>query len=407
MAKVLLLATYDTKLSGHAYTKAQQFKQDGHEVCFISLYKTEDAPVSCIFGERRGIGKFLYFWLNYFLLRFILAPKDNIHCFCSTYLVGISAKKILSKCPFRPDYIFISWVPGFLKAKTVSDLYKLTNAKIVISMIDEAILSLCHYHCDCEQFKSGCKDCPAVRCKWIPRYVMSQRKKYWTDIPMIIYCANNDSSLGKQVEYLSNKDFYPYIPVPTIPFVTSKQNARERLGLSESHFIIFAGAHYLYEKRKGFDVLVESINLFATKTNLEAKKVTLLLVGYGSGDYAKKISGVNVVAKDFIKGSDFYNAYYACDVYASPTLADSGPMMVNFAIACGRPVIAFPIGYALDLVVSKKTGYMAKYGSAEDFANGFELFYSMNDDELQEYDYACKSWLLSCADISKHFVRPL
>lgn len=406
MAKILLLATYDTKLAAHAYTKAQKYKEAGHEVCFVSLYRKEDAPVNSIFDKKNSVKKLVYSLLNFFLLKYILYPKDNNHCFCSTYLVGISAKKVLRKCPFTPEIIYINWVPDFLTAKTVFDLYQLTGAEIVISMIDEAILSLCHYHCDCEQFKSGCTNCPSVRCKWIPRYVMSQRKKYWSDIPMSILGANNDTILAKQVDYLKNKEFYPNVPIPTIPFVSTKKEARDALALPNDDFIIFAGAHYLYEKRKGFDLLSESLNFFAGRMKGNGRNVTLLLIGYGSNDIARKINGINVIAKEFIKGNDFYNAYYACDVYASPTLADSGPMMVNFAIACGRPVIAFPIGYALDLVVSKETGYMAEYGNAIDFAKGIEYFYSLDEKAIKRFEENCRRWLSSCAAKSREYIIP-
>lgn len=406
MAKILLLATFDTKLSGHAYTRAQKYKEVGHEVCFVSLYRKEEAPVNSIFDKRKSIRKFIYGWFNFLLLKLILSPKDNIHCFCSTYLVGVSAKTILNKCPFKPDYIYINWVPDFLSAKTVSDLYRMTGAKMIISMIDQAILSLCHYHCDCEQFLTGCRKCQAVSCKWIPRYVMSQRKKYWCDIPMIIIGANDDIRLAQKMAYLKNKTFYPSVANPTIPFVTTKKEARKSLNLRSDDFIIFAGAHYLYEKRKGFDLLLEALNIFSDRNYLKQRRITLLIIGIGSKDFASKVHGINVVAKDFIKGDDFYNAYYACDIYASPTLADSGPMMVPFAFACGRPVVSFPVGYALDLVVTKETGYMAKYGDVIDFSKGLEQFYDLKEDEMDTYENNCKMKLLDCANKSKYFTIP-
>lgn len=397
MAKILLLATYDTKLAGHAFTQAEQYKEAGHEVCFISLYRIEKAPVISIY-DKKSVKKSVYSLFNSFLLNHILSPNDNKHCFCSTYLLGISAERILRKCPFVPEIIIINWVPDFLNAKIVYDLYQRTGAKIVVSMIDEAILSLCHYHCDCEQFKSGCENCPSVRRKWIPRYVMSQRKKYWSNIPMSILGSHNDIVLAKQVVFLKNKDFYPSIRIPTIPFIISKKEARTVLDLPNNDFIIFAGAHYLYEKRKGFDLLSESLNIFADKLNRDSRNVTLLLIGYGSKEVAKEIKGINVIAKEFLKGDDFYYAYYACDIYASPTLADSGPVMVSFSIACGRPVVAFPVGYALDLVVSKETGYMAKYGDPVNFADGIDFFYQLTEAELFVYENNCRAIIHSLAN---------
>ena len=49
-----------------------------------------------------------------------------------------------------------------------------------------------------------------------------------------------------------------------------------------------------------------------------------------------------------------------CDLFVSTSIEDSGPLMVNQAIAMGTPVAAFGIGVAEDLVKDGKTGAKAE-----------------------------------------------
>ena len=57
------------------------------------------------------------------------------------------------------------------------------------------------------------------------------------------------------------------------------------------------------------------------------------------------------------------------DVFLSPSIQDAGPMMLNQALMCGTPAVAFNIGVAYD-IINDKTGYLAKYRDSEDFCKG-------------------------------------
>lgn len=65
-------------------------------------------------------------------------------------------------------------------------------------------------------------------------------------------------------------------------------------------------------------------------------------------------SNVNIIMPGFLSENELFEVYCAADVFMSTTIADSGPMMVNYSIACGTPVVSFPIGVAQDLVMHKK-----------------------------------------------------
>ena len=82
------------------------------------------------------------------------------------------------------------------------------------------------------------------------------------------------------------------------------------------------------------------------------------------------------------------NLYSASNVYVSSSIADSGPMMVAYSIACGTPVVSYPIGYAFDCVKHENTGYIAEYASIDDLANGIMYFYK-NRDKQAAYRNNC------------------
>ena len=72
-----------------------------------------------------------------------------------------------------------------------------------------------------------------------------------------------------------------------------------------------------------------------------------------------------------------------------PSVLDAGPMMINQALSCGLPVVSFEMGVALDVLKNAGTGYCAKLGDYEDFANGIHFIYSLNELEYTSVSFKC------------------
>lgn len=396
MKKVLVLSTVDYHYEGHGWSWAEKLRKEGNEVCFMCLEKSMPDTEFYFFDRcsRKGfqnLVRVLYNIIDGRILHKIM-KADSLYCFQTSGLYGISAKRILNKCPFTPDVIYITWTSRFLTPKTVRELYDKTGAKMVFPMIDEAILAACHFPGNCRGYVNGCRDCHGVqRFKKLPRRIVQMKETYWTDMPAEITGTRSDIQLCKEVSFLKHMDMKGIVLVPNTAPVYSKQESRAQFNIPDDDFVIFLGANNLLEKRKGLPVLVESVNKLVRLVK-GGRRITFLIIGNLKGEFPYKVEPeVNMVIKNFLSKEDFLKAYYACDVYASPTLADSGPMMVNYAIACGRPVVAFPVGCAMDLVVKGKTGYMAKYGDSDDFANGLFSFYKMTAKELEAYESMCKA----------------
>ncbi|MBQ9175026.1 MAG: glycosyltransferase [Bacteroidales bacterium] len=397
MAKVLVLSTHDHHYGGHGWSIAENLKKS-HEVCFICGFRKNKDTSLYFFDATKKIGLASFVWraLPYFTC-LLTGKRPDIHSFVSSHLFGVSAKSILSKCSFIPDYIILPWTANFLKEKTIYDLQKLSGAEIIFSFTDEAYLASCHYPADCVGWKTGCFHCPALRYnKWLATRTMRLKSKYWTGLNAKIICSPYDAELIKESPFLNNKKVIPILSVPKIPYYYSKAEARSFFGIDEEDFVIFAGANSFKGRRKGMSVLSSAMSIIAegleNKSIRTNRRITLLLVGNGT-DKVEFDSRINTVRREFLPLEHFFKAFYACDLHVSPSLADSGPMMVNYSFACRRPVVAFPIGYAATLVKNGETGYLAEYGSKEDIAKCIIKFFDLDESVLRKMGDNCWDYL--------------
>lgn len=394
MAKILVLDTHDSHLGGHGWSTAEYLRKMGHEVCFLSLYKKNISTENYFYNLQSIRGKIKYY-LTYYI-RDLIAKKiflrpQKRYAFVSSYLWGKSAESILKKVPFKPEIIVLTWVPGFITPKIVRDLYDKTRAKIVFQMVDEALLSLCHYHKDCNGYKDCCRKCPNVHgMKSIPRFVMAKKNQFWSDMPAYIICTTYDKNFAEQVPFLQHMRMWTNVAVPNVSPTFTKAKARKYFGISNEDFVIFAGSNDLMNTEKGLSYVIEATNIMVKKQLTSTRKVTLLILGHNSDKVEIKITNsINIIKKDFLPKEHFFKAYYACDVHASATLYDSGPMMVNYAFACGRPVVSFPVGVALDLVENGKTGYMVPFKDITAFSEGLYKLYRASKEELNLMSQSC------------------
>ena len=73
--------------------------------------------------------------------------------------------------------------------------------------------------------------------------------------------------------------------------------------------------------------------------------------------------------------------YNLADVYVSPSLQESFGFTVCESLACGTPVVAFPVGGLVEQIEHQKNGYLAENFSSEDIAKG--IVYCTDDNEQE------------------------
>jgi len=93
----------------------------------------------------------------------------------------------------------------------------------------------------------------------------------------------------------------------------------------------------------------------------------------------------------YLSENELIKAYQLAHIFICPSLEDSGPLMINQAIMCGTPVVAFNIGSATDLVITGETGYLAKIKDPTDMANGIDYVLSLTEIEYRNMSENCRS----------------
>ena len=197
--------------------------------------------------------------------------------------------------------------------------------------------------------------------------------------------------------FLQNKSFYLNIEVPKILSTFSKEVKHACIfNISNNDFVIFMGANNIQNKDKGYPYVIDAINKLVNSLSVVSRPITLLVLGHGANEVKLILDErVNVVRREFLPKEHFFKAYFACDVHASPTLYDSGPMMLNYSLACGRPVVSFPVGVALDLVIDGITGYIAHFKDSTSFAECLYKLYTMSKSSYNKIVENCSRHLSS------------
>lgn len=277
-----------------------------------------------------------------------------------------------------PDAIVCHAVTNFLSFPTIARRARESGARLLWSLMDMASFTGgCHYAWDCLGYQHACGNCPALRLSspkdWSAR-TLQEKRQALTGTRSTVIAAS--SWLADQAR---KSALFADTPVEIVPLSVSPDRFRPRdrsecradLGLSQIRPVLFFGARDLGDARKGMDVMVEALSRMATRLPSE-RLPTLLIAGDGSPFQALAALGYPIRQLGLVGLDTIADAYAVADVFVSPSLEDSGPMMINQAVMSGAPVAAFSVGVAPDLVQHDVTGRLARHGSAEALTDDIE-----------------------------------
>lgn len=398
--KILMLGTYDKNLSGHiGYDFTQMPKEYDKRMIVLetfgkkneSSFNVKSSYFYRIYKKTRNYIYAIKRWYKYG--ERVKIDKNRIEfCFNSFDDKAKTGKAILAKVPdFIPDVISIHWVANFVSPKTIKELYDLTHAHIIIVFVDEAPLAGgCHYHCDCNEWKDVCMECPALKTgKRFAHDQMLARIKYLKDIPMTLVGVKYDMDKAKQSPVYRHADFIESVFNPKI-LRTEKSGARKHFGIGDDDFVIFIGAYSLVEKRKGFKYAIDAINIFAENKH----NITVLTLGHHRLDESL-IPKVRIIQPGFLSNDELMKAFCTSDVFLSTTLADSGPIMVNYAFILGVPVVSFDLGIANTIITHRKSGYIADYKNARSVSEGLDYIFNLSSEQREHMSNEAYTTIMS------------
>jgi glycosyltransferase involved in cell wall biosynthesis len=303
---------------------------------------------------------------------------------------------LLSQLPFKPDIILLGWVTEFITSSIALELKRATNAMVYWLMTDMApITGGCHYAWNCKGYLKDCDDCPAIvssKDKYLAKRNLATKKKAVAegDIRIIAgslwtYHQARQSSLFKdqnEIPIINGLiDFSIYNP-------SCRSVAKTVFNIDNNSKIIFTGATLTGERRKGIRHFVDAlISLWDMLPGNLRDDICVLIAGNKSdqNEFVNQIPFKKYFI-DFIKDERLLSlAYQAADVFVCSSVEDSGPMMVNEALACGTPVVGFELGFMIDMVVSGKNGFKVPVADSNAMAKSIRSVLTLSENEFQAF----------------------
>lgn len=312
-----------------------------------------------------------------------------------------NTERILNRAGFTPDIIIVLFMPHFLSFQNLHELNRLTNAPIYLYLMDMAPLTGgCHYAWDCKGYLGKCGNCPAL----FSKTEHDQSRINWDFKNKYLEKTNITAIAGTEWQYrqlqnsslFSNKSkFKILLGIDDCMFKPgNKDEARDIFKLPQNKKIIFFGAAYFDRNRnKGFKELINALEILKTNT-IDLTNIHIAIAG-NRKEELDSLFPFDFTYLGYLNHNQLATAFQAADLFVSPSIEDSGPMMVNQSIMCGTPVVAFEMGVALDLVITGRTGYLAKLKNCDDLANGINYVIKLSDNEYRTMSENCRQLALS------------
>lgn len=398
--RILLLSSLSPNQSANLGLDVMtSLEQAGHDVDFITRYKFDNMlsnmysvydyyePIPRVPLKVRLKRKFPF--LRY-LKPILFFRKPNKYLITNKIerKPPVDSQLIINKMQGKYDVVITLFWQDMTTAMTLKYIYDKLQCPIFIYAVDMfPMTGGCFYFWDCRGFLSSCGNCPGL---------YSNNKKDQTNKNFLlkkdiyssiqyVYIGNSWMTNWAKKSLLFQPSFVKKggLVISENTFLNiKKEDARNRLtSIPKKKFIMFAGASSINSFRKGFEILVKSVNDFSARLSEEERNEVLLLLAGKNPKEIQEYFQLDVYDMGYLHIDELALAYAAADVYLSTTVQDAGPSMVNQALMCGTPVVAFEIGVALDIVLTGVTGYRAKYRDITDYCIGIQYIYNLTHHE--------------------------
>jgi glycosyltransferase involved in cell wall biosynthesis len=303
----------------------------------------------------------------------------------------VSSKRILNKIQKDYDFVLVFFWQGMITTKTLFDIYQKTKKPILLIAADMfPMTGGCSYFWDCDRLEYGCGKCPGLNSS--DKNDITRKnflyKKDKLDKINCVFLGNTWQNLHAKKSGLFNKIDKIYPIIDENIFKPQDKECLKKQKNYSGKIILSFGAMNANEERKGYGYLVEALRLLAEKRPELVDKILLLVAGNNAE--LPELSGFNVEKTGLLSFEELADFYAISDVFLSPSIQDAGPMMLNQALLCGTPVVAFNMGTACD-IINSNTGYIAKYRNSEDFCNGIISLIDKSKEELGFMSKECRN----------------
>lgn len=258
------------------------------------------------------------------------------------------------------DLVLIHWSGAFVRPETIREIAGALGARVALWQVDMAhATGGCHSNLGCEKYRTGCGACPLIASS-DPQDVSSiqaaRRARLWKELDAVVLAPSGWSARqAKESAILRDLELRTF-PIPldlaALRPTADPAAARRELGLPAEGRIALVRALDPALTYKGFGLFLEALR------QLDAQGVALHVAVIGDRGFVPAgFRHVGVTELGPQRGdAALARAYQAADFFVSPSTNETGPMMAGEAMACGRPLIAYPIGIAPDLIEPGRNG---------------------------------------------------
>ena len=262
------------------------------------------------------------------------------------------------------DLVLVHWSGGFVRPETVREIAQALGARVALWQVDMAhATGGCHSNLGCQKYQTGCGACPLLSSsdpQDISSVQAARRAQLWKELDVAILAPSGWSARqAKESFTLGGRELRTF-PIPldltVLKPAVDQLAVRRELGLPTEGRIVLVRALDPGLVYKGFGLFLEALK------QLDAQGVDLHVAVIGDRGFVP--SGFRHITFTELgpqRGdAALARAYQAADFFVSPSTNETGPMMAGEAMACGRPLIAFPIGIAPDLVEQGRNGTLVE-----------------------------------------------
>jgi glycosyltransferase involved in cell wall biosynthesis len=403
--KILLLSTGDVNGAyEYIYKLSLILKSQGFQVAMVVKEKTRADDFVIRYNQIQPQTKSLAVRIfekiqNKVLIKqkqnkIVFDPKYN---FLSTDETSstISAKILVDQIGFTPDFIFTGMTINFVNSTDLLALQQLTKAQVYNVTVDmNHFTGGCHYAWDCDGYIKGCTDkCPAIlsdfgKDKAKINFETKLKNAQQGNFKIFTGSGWTLEQAKKSKIYKNQEEFININSLIDVSILNNKSRAyaKEIFNLEKDKFYILMGCQNANDSRKGFEYLLESLQILEKKLTKEEKdKIEVLIV---SRKVSESFFEIPFAKKqvDYIKDYRLLSLLYqASDVFVNSSIEDSGPMMVSEALACGTPVVGFDMGVVTNMVINDYNGYKAILKDSNDLSIGIEKIFKLSEADYLKY----------------------
>ncbi|MCH7554200.1 MAG: glycosyltransferase, partial [Chloroflexi bacterium] len=249
-----------------------------------------------------------------------------------------------------------------------------------------ALTGHCSYSYECERWQTGCGKCPrldepvALRRDTTAFHWRLKNRTYGNSHLRIVTPCQWLADIVRKSPLLGRFQVHhiPYGLDTEVYRPLERGMARDILGLPQDAPLILFAADSVADARKGARYFEQAIAILAAQRT----DLAVAIMGQNSDQMnipkSVKTWNLGVISDDRLIAA----AYAAVDIFACPTMADTGPQTVLESMACGTPVVAFDDSGIEERVTHMEDGYLARYQDEKDLAHGLSTL--LDDSTLRK-----------------------